>query len=71
MILTPQTIEKAATDIVEFWDSSELPETDKKKILEMVQSFYDDKNEHIYEQYFAQLLKRTVDKHCPQTGFEK
>ncbi|MCG7944859.1 MAG: hypothetical protein N0C84_00780 [Candidatus Thiodiazotropha taylori] len=70
MIIVPQDLEKAATDIVRFWQSSELRDEDKIKILEMVNRFYSDKNEYIHDQYLAELTKRMLDKHNPQTGFE-
>lgn len=70
MLLTPQQIEKAANDIVTYWKESELPETDKQKILEMVKGFYEDRNEHFFDQYFAALTNRTIEKNVPQTGFE-
>ena len=69
-MLTPQVIEKAATDIVEFWENSELPDTDKAKILTMVKEYYDDKNDYVYEQYLAQLTQRTIDRRVPQTKFD-
>lgn len=70
LLLTPQQIEKAAEDIVDFWSSSELPEKDKTKILEMVTEYYETKNEHLHDQYFAGLARRTLQRHSPETGFE-
>ena len=70
MIITPQVIEKAATDIVEFWETCGLPDTDKAKILTMVKEYYDDKNDYVYEQYLAQLTQRTIDRRVPQTKFD-
>ena len=70
MLITPQVIEKAATDIVEFWEQSELPETDKAKILTMIKDYYNDKNDYVYEQYLAQLTQRTIDRRVPQTKFD-
>ena len=70
MLLTPQVIEKAATDIVGFWEESELPDTDKAKILEMVQNYYEDRNEHLVDQYLRALCERTINTRVPQTGFE-
>ena len=70
MLITPQVIEKAATDIVEFWETSELPETDKAKILTMIKDYYNDKNDYVYEQYLAQLTQRTIDRRVPQTKFD-
>ena len=69
-MLTPQIIEKAATDIVEFWEESELPDTDKAKILTMVRDYYNEKNDYVYEQYLAQLTQRTIDRRVPQTKFD-
>ena len=70
MILTPQQIENAATDIVEFWENSSLPDADKAKILTMVKEYYEDKNDFVYEQYLAQLTQRTIDRRVPQTKFD-
>lgn len=70
LILTPQHIEQAATDIVEFWEGSNLPDADKAKILTMVKEYYEDKNEFVYEQYLAQLTQRTIDRRVPQTKFD-
>ena len=71
MIITPQQIEKAATDIVDFWETCGLPDNDKTKILEMVKDYYEEKNDHVYEQYLATLCQRTIDKRVPRTGFER
>jgi len=70
-ILTPQQIETAAKDIVNFWDESTLPDADKEKILSMVKDYYNDKNDHIFEQYLATLCERTIDRRVPRTGFER
>lgn len=70
-ILTPQQIEQAAKDIVSFWDESTLPDADKNKILEMVKDYYEDSNNHIFEQYLATLCQRTIDRRVPRTGFER
>ena len=70
-ILTPQQIEQAAKDIVNFWDESTLPDGDKAKILTMVKEYYEDENNHICQQYLAQLCQRTIDKRVPRTGFER
>ena len=70
MLMTPQVIEEAAKSIVNFWESSELPDVDKAKILTMVKEYYDDKNEYVYEQYLAQLTQRTIDRRVPQTKFD-
>lgn len=70
MLITPQQIEKAAQDIVSFWEQSDLPAADKTKILEMVKDFYDDKNEHLIDQYFAKLTERTLIRNTAETGFE-
>jgi hypothetical protein len=70
-ILTPQQIEAAAKDIVNFWENSELPDNDKSKILEMVRDYYEEKNDYVFEQYLAQLCQRTIDKRVPRTGFER
>lgn len=70
MIITPQLIEQAALDIVEFWEKSELPPNDKAKILEMVKEYYADKNDYVYEQYLAELTQRTLDRRIPQTKFD-
>jgi len=70
-LIKPSDIANAATDIATFVDTSELADKDKQKILEMVRDFYADKNEHIIDQYLNMLAQRTLDKHFPQTGFEK
>ena len=70
-LLTPQQIEQAALDIVEFWEKSELPPNDKAKILEMVKEYYADKNDFVYEQYLAELTQRTIDRRVPHTEFDK
>lgn len=70
MLITPQQIEKAATDIVDFYENSDLPPGDKKKILEMVNSYYEDKNEHLVDQYLGALTKRTIASKFPETSFE-
>lgn len=70
MLLTPQDVAKAANDIVSFWQESELSDTDKEKILTMVQDYYEAKDEYVHEQYLAALTKRTVEKRVPKTGFE-
>jgi len=69
-LLKPSDIASAATDIATFVESSDLSDKDKQKILEMIRDFYQDKNEHIIDQYLATLAQRTIDKHFPQTGFE-
>ena len=70
MLLTPQQIEKAAEDIVDFWNSSELPDKDKTKILEMVKEYYESKNEYLHDQYLGGLTTRVISKHQPETSFE-
>ena len=69
-LLTPSIIEKAANDITGFWETSELHDADKKKILEMTCNFYENKDEHIIDQYLAGLARRTINKYSPETGFE-
>jgi hypothetical protein len=71
MLLKPSDIAAAASDIVEFVNSDKLSDNDKKRILEMVRDFYQDRNEHIIDQYLHMLTQRTIDKHYPQTGFEQ
>lgn len=71
MLITPQLIETAAKDVVNFWEESELPDNDKAKILEMVKDYYEEKNDYVFEQYLAQLCQRTIDKRVPRTGFER
>ena len=70
MLVTPQQIEEAAKSIVEFWENSELPENDKAKILEMTKEYYTDENNHIFQQYLAELCQRTIDRRVPKTSFE-
>lgn len=69
-MITPQEIESTAKSIVDYWDNSELPDTDKQKILEMVKDYYSDENSHVFQQYLAQLCDRTIDRRVPKTGFE-
>ena len=69
-MITPQEIESTAKSIVEYWETSELPDNDKQKILEMVKDYYSDENSHVFQQYLAQLCDRTIDRRVPKTGFE-
>ena len=69
-LITPQQIEETAQAIVEYWDNSELPDADKTKILEMIKDFYTDENQHVFQQYLAQLCERTIDRRVPKTSFE-
>jgi len=71
MLLKPSDISNAASDIVDFVNSDTLSDNDKKRILEMVRDFYQDRNEHIIDQYLHTLTQRTIDKHFPQAGFEE
>lgn len=70
MIITPQDIERAALGIVNYWEESDAQEDDKIKILEMIRDFYGDRNEHIVDQYLAQLATRVIERNIPRTGFE-
>lgn len=70
MLLTPSMIEEAAENIVNFWSISDLPASDKAKILEMVKDFYADKNETLVDQYLAGLTERTIIRNTAETGFE-
>ena len=70
MIITPQQVEKTAIDIVNYWEESEALSEDKVKVLEMVRDFYTDRNEHIIDQYLAQLTTRVIERNVPRTGFE-
>lgn len=70
MLITPQQIEDTANAIVTFWDSSQMSDNDKKKILEMTRDYYAEKNEYIFDQYLSELAKRQIDRHAPPTGFE-
>lgn len=70
-LITPQQIEQAALDIVNFWDSSELPEEDKIKLLTMTKEYYEDRNEHLFDQYLGALCQRTLNAKAPETGFER
>lgn len=69
-MITPQQIEQTAKSIVDFWDESKLPETDKEKILQMTKEYYEDENAHVFQQYLATLCQRTLDKRVPRTSFE-
>jgi hypothetical protein len=71
MLIKPSDVFEAANDIVEFAKREDISETDRKKILEMCKDFYNDKNEHLVDQWLGQLIGRTIDKHFPQTDFEK
>ena len=70
MLITPQQIEATAKSIVEFWDNSELPDADKAKIMEMIKDYYTDENNHVFQQYLAELCQRTIDRRVPKTSFE-
>ena len=70
MLITPQQIEQAAKDIVQFWTESDLPDNDKQKILEMTRDYYREKDEYLFDQYLATLADRTVIRHTAETGFE-
>ena len=70
MLITPQQIEETAKSIVDFWENSELPDNDKAKILEMTKDYYTDENNHIFQQYLAQLCERTINRRVPATSFE-
>ena len=70
-LLKPSDIAAAATDISTFPSQSGLSNNDKQKILEMVRDYYNDKNEHIVDQYLSTLAQRTIDRYFPQTGFEQ
>ena len=70
MLLTPFDIERAASDIVSYWETSDLPDADKEKILEMVKDYYEGKNEYLCDQYLSALTTRTLDSNVPKTGFE-
>jgi hypothetical protein len=71
MLIKPSDVFEAANDIVEFAKREDISETDRKKILEMCKDFYNDKNEHLVDQWLGQLIGRTIDKHFPETDFEK
>ena len=70
MIITPQQIEQTALDIVNYWEESKAQEEDKIKVLEMTRDFYQDRNEHIVDQYLSQLTTRVIERNIPRTGFE-
>ena len=70
MIITPQDVEKAAVDIVNYWEESKAQTEDKIKILELIRDFYQDRNEHIVDQYLSQLATRIIERNIPRTGFE-
>lgn len=70
MLITPQQVEKAAVDIVDYWNTSDALEEDKIKILEMIRDYYAEKNEHVIDQYLAQLSTRIIERNIPRTGFE-
>jgi hypothetical protein len=70
-LIKPSDILDTANDIVAFAKRDDLSDIDRKKILEMCRDYYNDKNDHIVDQWLSQLLSRTIDKHFPQTDFEK
>jgi hypothetical protein len=70
-IIKPSDIEAAALDIIEYYEKSNASHDDKIKILTMLQEHYEGTNYSVVDQWFANLIKRSIDKHEPQTGFEK
>lgn len=71
MLIKPTDIYDAANDIITFAKRTDVSETDRKKILEMCRDYYNDKNDHIVDQWLSHLLGRTIDKHFPQTDIER
>lgn len=69
-LIKPSKVAETAKDIATFVENSELTSKDNQKILEMVRDYYQDRNEHIIDQYLATLAQRTIDRYFPQTGFE-
>ena len=70
MLVTPLQIEKAALGIVNYWEESEALDEDKIVVLEMVRDFYADRDDHVFDQYLAQLATRMIERNVPKTGFE-
>lgn len=68
MLITPGEVEKAAKDIIGYWEKSDLSDTDKRKILQMVFEFYTDRNEHNVDQWLAHLTQREIMKNDPELG---
>lgn len=70
-LLTPTEIENAARDIITYYDKSTAPHDDKVRILSMLREHYETTDATVVDRWFAALLQRVVDKHAPQTSFEK
>lgn len=70
-LIKPSDIEAAALDITEYYEKSSASHEDKIKILRMLLEHYESTNYSIIDQWLAALIRRIVDKHEPQTGFEK
>lgn len=70
-LMKPSDILDTANDIVAFAKRDNVSETDKQKILKMLQDHYNDRNETIVDQWMSQLIGRTLDKHFPDTDIEK
>lgn len=70
MLIKPTDVYETAKDISKFVEREDITDKDKKVILEMTRDFYQDRNEHIIDQWFSQFLQRTIDKHFPPTGME-
>jgi len=70
MLIKPSDIYNTAQDVVTFIARDDIADHDKKVILEMCRDFYQDRNEHIVDQWLTQFLQRTIDKKYPPTGLE-
>lgn len=70
-LIKPSDIEIVARDIINYYDNSEAPHEDKIRVLRMLQEHYEHTNYSVVDQWFAALIKRVIDRHAPETGFEK
>lgn len=70
-LIKPSEIEAVVRDIISYYETSEAPHDDKMRVLRMLQEHYEHTNYSVIDQWIAALIKRIVDKHAPETGFEK
>ena len=57
-LIGPSEIQRIAEDIANFWETSELSEEDKLKILNMTKDYYKDRNLTAVDAWLAQLCQR-------------
>jgi|TARA_R110000851_G_scaffold24755_2_gene71447 hypothetical protein len=70
-LIGPSEIQRIAEDIANFWETSELSEEDKLKILNMTKDYYKDRNLTAVDAWLAQLCEVIINKNVGATGFEK